>query len=121
MMRSLVAGGGVAIGGLVLLGGAVLGGFVPLPGSAASSARPPCRSLPTTAEVSSAIADHPEVTDGLRSAAPGVRVSVSEPCSGRYTGRALVRVRLGHGDARQRVEDWLNTHDGYGVPLEIED
>lgn len=106
------------LGVVVLTVGAVLGGFVPLPGLT-SPARPPCEALPTAAEVRRAVERHGEATSGLL-AAGGTEVSVSRPCSGEHADRALVRVTVPDAEALDRVSRWLETHDGYGVPLEVE-
>jgi len=104
--------------GLLVLAAGVLGGFVAVPGNT-SPGRPACDVLPTTREVTAALKAHPEVTEGLRSAAGRIRVSVSRPCSGDYADRALVRVRVTDDDGRDSLGDWLGTHDGYGVPIEV--
>jgi hypothetical protein len=118
MMRTI----GLAVGGLVavlvLLWVAAASGLVPLPGRESTS-RPRCEALPTSAEVAAAIEAHPEVTAGLRSAADGVHVSVSRPCSGTYADRALVAVAV-PDDGRDDVTRWLDTHDGYGVPIDLD-
>ena len=119
MMRRLMIALACVFGGVALLGAAALSGFVPLPGVLSSPARPACRALPTAGEVASALVEHPEVTKGLQSAASGTEVSVSKPCEARYADRALVRVTVRSGDARDQVSDWLKTHDAYGVPLEV--
>jgi hypothetical protein len=107
-------------GCLALAAGAVLGGFVPLPGLGSSQARPPCNALPSVGEVTTAIEEHTEVTSSLRDAVDGAQVSVARPCDGAHADRALVRVTVTDGDARDELTRWLGTHDAYGVPLEIE-
>lgn len=106
-------------GVVVLLGAAAAGGFLRLPGSS-STARPACGALPTQDAVAAALREHPEVTSALEASARGVEVSVSRPCSGKHADRALIAVSAPDG-ATDAVERWLNTHDGYGVPIEVTD
>jgi hypothetical protein len=107
-------------GCLALAAGAVLGGFVPVPGIGSSQARPPCHALPSVGEVTTAVEEHSEVTSSLEDAVDGAQVSVARPCEGTHADRALVRVTVADRGARDELNRWLGTHDGYGVPLEIE-
>lgn len=118
MRRALLVVGCTAAA-VVAVGGGVLSGVVPLPGSRAS-ARPPCSDLPGEQEVVTALGWHRAVTTALTQAVPGAWVSVSRPCAGDQADRALLRVTVPDGEARHAVQEWLGTHDGYGVPVEIE-
>ncbi|NHA00685.1 hypothetical protein G5V59_13515 [Nocardioides sp. W3-2-3] len=107
----------IGLGGLLVA--AAASGFVSFPGSA-DTARPRCGALPTAAVVTAALRHHPEVTSALESAAKGVEVSMSRPCSGKYADRAMIAIDA-PGDAADAVQKWLNTHDAYGVPVEVND
>jgi hypothetical protein len=118
-MRTSVVAGSV-LGCLALAAGAVLGGFVPIPGLGGSMTHPPCQSLPTSDRVAAAIASHQPVTEAIQTLVDGATVSIKHPCDGAFADRALVRVAVPDAKARQRLLAWLGTHDGYGVPLEVE-
>lgn len=119
MRRALLGVAGCAVAVVLALAGGLLSGVVPVPGRSASP-RPPCRDLPSEQQVVAALANHPETTRALTAAVPGARVSVSRPCGGEQADRALVRVSVPDGASRDAVGDWLGSHDGYGVPLEVE-
>lgn len=107
----------IGLGGLLVA--AAASGFVSFPG-AAGTARPRCGALPTAAVVTATLRHHPEVTSALESAAKGVEVSVSRPCTGKYADRALIAIDA-PGDGAKAVRKWLDTHDAYGVPIEVND
>lgn len=118
MKKSVMAGS--VLGCLALAAGAVLGGFLPIPGMGGSMTHPPCQSLPTSERVAAAIESHRPVTAAIQTLVGGASVSITHPCDGAFADRALVRVTVPDAKARQRLLAWLGTHDGYGVPLEVE-
>lgn len=113
-MQSVI---GVAVLVAALLVVAFVRGYTPS-FDGGTSARPPCSSLPAKAQVVTALREHADVGRALAEVAPGVEVAVDTPCAGSDADRALLRVTV-PAAGRDDLEAWLNTHDGYGVPLQI--
>ncbi|WP_370246400.1 hypothetical protein [Nocardioides sp.] len=117
MSKVMAWGSGVLVLALVLAAVAFVRGWTPS-WVGSDTARPPCESLPVRADVVAALEEHQDVTRRLAEVAPGTSVELQTPCEGAEAGRALLRVTVPSA-GRAALEEWINTHDGYGVPLEI--
>ena len=116
MKRSAVwvmtGAGGVALVGLAI----VMGGVGPL--HAPDVTRPACSELPSKSAVSTALADHPDLTAQIEAVGAGVHITSTSPCSDQ-PDRALVTITYGTNAEHAGVDHILTTADGFGVPVEL--
>ncbi|QAY69482.1 hypothetical protein [Xylanimonas protaetiae] len=113
--RSIGALTAVLAVGLVVVGALMLGGVLPR-GSA--PARPVCVDLPTSAQVRAALTAHPDLLTDITGQGPGIVVRAASPgCHG--NDEYLIDITYTTQDERRRIENVINHHDGFGVPLNV--
>jgi hypothetical protein len=109
----MIAGAvGVTVVGLA----AVISGVGPL--RAADVARPACSDLPSRTAVSTALANHLDLTGQIEAVGAGVHVTSTSPCTDQPE-RALVTITYSTSAERTGVNHILTTADGFGVPVEL--
>jgi hypothetical protein len=84
----------------------------------ANVAHPPCDQLPTSAEVTKALAEHKDLAEEIEALGNGVGVKVYNPCSGNED-RGLIKVVYGSDSEQQAINDLISRRDGFGVPLYV--
>ncbi|MDF8263922.1 hypothetical protein [Luteipulveratus flavus] len=109
------------VGGLaavvVLAGGALLmsgagNGLLP-----ARSTLPPCEQQPSYADAQRALGQHPDDVRALRAVGSGVDVAATRTCGA--AARGVITVRYGTDEEKAAIERVVNTHDGFGVPIDV--
>lgn len=103
----------VVLGGVVFLFvwgylGSLIGG---------GTDHPPCETLPSHAEVSRAIKEHPALAEQIEAAGDGVQVVVGTPCDD--PDAAVLEVQVSNDDEQTRVDKVLTESEGFGVPVVI--
>ena len=102
----------VVVGTLFLFVSGYLGRLV-----GGGMAHPPCETLPSRAEVSRAIEEHPVLAKQISAAGDGVQVLVGTPCDD--PDAAVVEVQVSNDQEESLVDKVLTASEGFGVPVVI--
>ena len=81
------------------------------------SAIPSCDRLPTVAEAETALDAHPSLVRELDTLGDDITIAVERPCGD--ADAAVIEITYSSNDEREAIDQYIATHDGFGVPLTL--